>query len=741
MARGTFLFVGGLLALLAAFALKHALIAIPAVPEAAAPGAFDANRAFARLASVLAGEQPHSVDSPGSDGVRDRLLAEMRAVGLQPRVSDAMVCNSFARARTVNCARVRNLAATIGPADGEHLLIVAHYDSVPVGPGAADDGIAVAAMLEVAEQLRGAQLVRPITFLFNEGEEAGLLGARAFLEQDAAAPRVTHLVNLEARGVDGPAIMFETSRPNGPAIGWYGAAVERPAANSLSTDFYRLLPNSTDVAVFEERPWTILNIAIIGNETRYHTAGDNLAALDRRSLLHMGGQALQLARTHAFGGPPAASGELVYADLLTRDLVALPLLAALALLGIALLLFGYALVRRRAFGRPLLAAAASVLGAALLAWLATYLIQLVRPGEYWRAYPLATHVGVAASGLLAAVLALGVASRSSRAQLRVAAWFLYLLAGAGICSIAPGAAIFFLLAPLTLLLGILIERWRPGAERIAAWIAAVLQLLTLLPVMALLELLLSTSPGWIGAPLFVAAALALLVELRPEEGPGRPALLTALGAATAAWAAALLVPAYSQDRQEIFTVEHFQNNATGQAQWGIYSDGGPLPESYGQIGEWTRSGVSYARRQRWVTGAPANPEPTPRLVKTAEREVAGAEPGQNGRLVTLRAELNGWDRFELQLPVGARRIAAGGGAGSFGDGGGEGPATFRCAGRSCDGLTFDLLLSGPGPADATLIAMVARLPAAAAPLVRGRPVNARPQYVPDASYALTALRF
>jgi len=738
MARGTFLLVGGLLALLAAFALKHALIAIPSVPQAAAPGAFDANRAFSRLERMLAGEQPHPVDSAGSDGVRDRLLAEMRGVGLDPRVSDRMACNSFAGAGTVNCARVRNLAATIGPAEGEHLLIVAHYDSVAAGPGASDDGIAVAAMLEIAEQLRTTRLARPITFLFNEGEEAGLLGARAFLEQDPAAPRVTHLINLEARGVDGPAIMFETSRPNGAALGFYGEAVERPVANSLSTDFYRLLPNSTDVAVFEERPWTILNIAIIGNETRYHTAGDNLAALDRRSLLHMGGQALQLARTYAAGDLPGGSGELVYADLLTRHLVALPLIAALILLGGALLLLGYALVRRRAFGRPLLAAAASILGAALLAWLATWLIQLVRPGEYWRAYPLATHVGVAASALLACMLGLGLARRASREQLRVAAWFIYMLAGAGICSVAPGAAIYFLLAPLTFLAGILVERRRPGAERIAAWIAAVLQLLTLLPIMALVELLLSTSPGWVVAPLFAAASLPLLVELRHDGGPTRPAVLTALGAAAAAWTAALLVPAYSEERQEIFTIEHLQNSVTGEAQWGIYSDGGPLPESYASAGEWRRSGVSYARRLRWVADAPANPEPTPRLVKLAERAVGG---DGTGRLVTLRAELNGWDKFELQLPAGARRVAANGAGGSFGDGSGEGPATFRCAGRSCDGLTFDLLVGGAGPTDATLVSSVARLPAAAAPLVRGRPAHARPQYVPDASYALTPLRF
>ena len=68
--------------------------------------------------------------------------------------------------------------------------------------------------------------------------------------------------------------MFETSRPNGAAISVFANAVDRPVANSLSTDVYRLMPNYTDVNTFSERGWLTLNLAPIGNETRYHSAGD-----------------------------------------------------------------------------------------------------------------------------------------------------------------------------------------------------------------------------------------------------------------------------------------------------------------------------------------------------------------------------------------------------------------------------------------------------------------------------------
>ena len=94
---------------------------------------------------------------------------------------------------------------------------------------------------------------------------------RAFLA-DPLSRNVDSLINLEARGVSGPANMFETSRPNGAAIAAVSAEPRaHPVANSLSTDVYRLMPNYTDVNSFAERGWLTLNIAPIGNETRYHS--------------------------------------------------------------------------------------------------------------------------------------------------------------------------------------------------------------------------------------------------------------------------------------------------------------------------------------------------------------------------------------------------------------------------------------------------------------------------------------
>ena len=151
----------------------------------------------------------------------------------------------------------------------------AHYDSVPVGPGASDDGVGVATLLEVGSILKRRPLQRPVILLFNEGEELGLVGARAFLA-DPLSRNVDSLLNFEARGVNGPVTMFETSQPNGPAISVFGHAVRRPVASSMSTDIARLIPNDTDVTVYKERGWLTLNFAMVGNETRYHSPGDDV---------------------------------------------------------------------------------------------------------------------------------------------------------------------------------------------------------------------------------------------------------------------------------------------------------------------------------------------------------------------------------------------------------------------------------------------------------------------------------
>ena len=79
------------------------------------------------------------------------------------------------------------------------------------------------------------------------------------------------------------------------------------------------MPNYTDVNSFGERGWLTLNIAPIGNETRYHSPGDELAALDHRTLQHMGDQTLALSQALTAGPAPQSGGNRIFMDVSGRD--------------------------------------------------------------------------------------------------------------------------------------------------------------------------------------------------------------------------------------------------------------------------------------------------------------------------------------------------------------------------------------------------------------------------------------
>jgi hypothetical protein len=64
----------------------------------------------------------------------------------------------------------------------EVILVGAHYDSVPMCPGADDNGSAVAAMLGCAAACALWRPVVPVVFVGFNREEDGLLGSRDFVE-------------------------------------------------------------------------------------------------------------------------------------------------------------------------------------------------------------------------------------------------------------------------------------------------------------------------------------------------------------------------------------------------------------------------------------------------------------------------------------------------------------------------------------------------------------------------------
>ena len=267
--------------------------------------------------------------------VRARLLEEIRAIGFDPEVRDDFACRGAPRRNAVTCARVQNIVFRAGPPGGGAIMVASHYDSVAAGPGAADDGAGVAASLEIAAILKTRRPVIPVLFLMTDGEEAGLIGAHSFMRTDPLATGIDAVINMEARGASGPALIFQTSDPNGRDVLAYSKRAKAPVGNSLATDIYKMLPNDTDLTEFLAMNSDAVNLAFSDRLPLYHTPEDNLANLDPKSFTHLGRSALatldgflrDIDRTDT-----APEGDYVFADVFARFMILAPTLAGLAMI-------------------------------------------------------------------------------------------------------------------------------------------------------------------------------------------------------------------------------------------------------------------------------------------------------------------------------------------------------------------------------------------------------------------------
>jgi len=247
---------------------------------------FSAPRAVVLLRELYPENTPHVSGSAENAVVRDRLMAILKRFGYSPQVQSRFFC----RPEIGRCSPVDNVVAVLaGSQPGKALLLTAHYDSSWAGPGVADDGAGVAAVLEVARMAAVRHdFQHDLIFLFSDAEEQGLIGAAAFAKEDPLFGGVQAVINLEARGAGGASIMFETGPGNRGLIRMLAKNLDRPVANSVAYEVYRHMPNDTDFSVYREYDRPGVNFAFTGDAAIYHSAIDDLNHLDHRSLQHHG---------------------------------------------------------------------------------------------------------------------------------------------------------------------------------------------------------------------------------------------------------------------------------------------------------------------------------------------------------------------------------------------------------------------------------------------------------------------
>lgn len=205
-----------------------------------------------------------------------------------------------------------NVLAEFAPADIQdptYLLMVAHYDSRYSQPmpkdtvwsyGAADDGYGVSVILEtVSQALKYRQdWKQGIKVLFTDAEEVGMMGMTAIWENDKEVfDNVGFMINIEARGPWGPALLFETCPGNEKVMDLYAKAAKYPFTYSLTTVVYGFMPNFTDFTIVkDEIPG--MNFSTIADINHYHTDLDNFSNISTKSIQHYGAQIEPLTREY-----------------------------------------------------------------------------------------------------------------------------------------------------------------------------------------------------------------------------------------------------------------------------------------------------------------------------------------------------------------------------------------------------------------------------------------------------------
>jgi hypothetical protein len=588
-----------LIALLALAALTFWAERPPAPRPSDAPAdVFSAYRAARVLVELVGSGNPHPLASSADQRIREQLVQSLNALGIATELQEGWACDV-----NLACGRVVNI---IGHIDGTEpqsagVLLAAHYDSVPAGPGAGDDGIGVASILEIARVLKQQPEARhPITLLIDEGEEAGLLGARLFVAGRPEAHTIKAAVNLEARGDSGPSLMFET----GPATNWalqmFAGAVARPMSNSLYYFVYKLLPNDTDFTVFKAAGYEGFNFALIGGVERYHTPQDRLENVDLASLQHEGQNALSVVQALAAADLGAKPPEgAVFFDVFSRALWHWPaswsLWFALALAAA----LGYALwgIKRRV-GVPALAVVYGI-GALVVSWAAAVIVSaillvLVRAAGAvppaaaysWAAFPDGMHAACLALALLVPVCA----SRLFRRRIDAwSLWFAYLKLQAVLALLcawqAPEVSYLFF-APV--LAGLIAALWvmrvpargpaRGPPPALAVALPVVAAALTFIPILLLLY------PG-LGAdawPVITALSGLVTLGLAPllAETPARSfrlygglaILIVILGCGIT-----LFMPEYSSEMPQRTLLWYQLDADAGRATWLLQPDSKRLP--------------------------------------------------------------------------------------------------------------------------------------------------------------------
>ena len=567
----------------------------PAPKPASAPATeFSAERARDVLRILVGDGIPHPSGTQQNDIVRGRIVETLKNLGYDPAVQSGFACDEYG-----DCGYVQNVVARLdGTESGSSVLVAAHYDSVPAGPGASDDGIGAASVLEIARALKARSAPRhPVVILIDDGEEAGRLGAHVFVASHPYAKDVRAAVNLDNRGTSGASLMFETGSANDWVLRLYARNVSRPATSSIFYGIYKELPNDTDFRVFKAAGYQGVNFAIIGSEPHYHTVLDNFDNATPASLQDEGADGLAMASALANAdivSPPIA--EASYFDVFNRLTVVWPLRSNLRVAIIAavllLLQIGWHVYTKRLAVRSFVwgffYAPVTVILIGVIAYVLRRALGLTAAQPIdWIAYPLPALIAFWSLAVaLVALFALAFAKRAGDWGLWAGVWIWWLALAILSTSLMPSLTYLFLVPACVAVVAAIPVVALKDEPPLTVFIGQLLPLLASAIVGFGLALSLYAALGVPSLALLAGSVGLLLTPLAPLLARYKnsgfhtsfPLPSTALLVFGISLFAAFVVPAYSAKSPEHLNIEYFQDADSGHSNWVLWPESGRLPE-------------------------------------------------------------------------------------------------------------------------------------------------------------------
>ncbi|TPX33126.1 hypothetical protein SmJEL517_g03957 [Synchytrium microbalum] len=177
------------------------------------------------------------------------------------------------------------------------VLLNSHFDTTLLTPGATDDAAGVAIMLETIRVLALSKtpMKNAAIFVFNGAEETLQDGSTAFIRQHELKDTIRSIINIEACGSTGKAVVFQTNSPDLMKV--YAKTVPYPSGTVLANDVFKtgIIGSDTDFKQFVAYGGLPgIDQAYIRNSYVYHTMLDVEEAIERGSLQQLGENTLKL---------------------------------------------------------------------------------------------------------------------------------------------------------------------------------------------------------------------------------------------------------------------------------------------------------------------------------------------------------------------------------------------------------------------------------------------------------------